>query len=77
MYVCVYSIVFSVFKSEGVLGGNGLGGACVHIKALDPIPFLNQNKICTEGMLGQYPLSMLERTLFTKHICDRIWENPL
>ena len=48
----VYDSVFSSDNSEGILGGRGLGGAFVHIKALGPIPYPHQR------IVGQYPLSM-------------------
>ena len=44
---------------QGVLGGCGLGRAYNHIKVFSPVTFPLQRKISGEGILGQYPLSML------------------
>ena len=51
----VYDSVFFPDNSEGVLGGRGLGGAFVHIKALGSILYTHQSKI---RIMAQYPLSM-------------------
>ena len=51
---------------EGVLGKHILGGASAHIKALDSTLIPQQRNSCTEGIWGQYPLSMLGRTLKRK-----------
>ena len=45
------------------MGGHGWGVAYGHIKASSLFPFPHQRKICTEGLLGRYALSMLGRTL--------------
>ena len=45
-----------------MLGGCGLGGACNHTKAFGRAPFTHQRKASSEGVLGQYPLSMIART---------------
>ena len=53
---------------EGVLGKAYLGGASAHIKALDSTLIPQKRNSCTEGIWGQYHLSMLGRTLHTHHI---------
>ena len=40
-----------------------LGGASVHIKAIGSTPIPHQSKTSSEGIWGQYLLSMLGRTL--------------
>ena len=51
-----------------MLGGCDLGGAYSYIKASGPAPFIRQGKISTEGMWGQYPFSILGRTLGPMHV---------
>ena len=42
-------MVLSVLP-KGIMGGNGWGVACGHIKAFGLFPFPHQRKICTEGL---------------------------
>ena len=63
---------------EGILGKHILGGASVHIKVLDSSPIPQQRNSCTEGIWGQYPLSMLGRTLVCLVLnlsLRRIWKH--
>ena len=55
--------VFSPVQIEGIWGTHILGGANVHIKAFGSTPIPHQSKTSIEGIWGQYPLSMLGRTL--------------
>ena len=41
-----------------------LGRACNHIKAFDPAPFPHQRKVSIDGILAQYPLSILGSKLY-------------
>ena len=50
---------------QGMTGGQNLGGATGHIKAIILLPFPHQRKVCTEGLLGRHALRMLGRTLDT------------
>ena len=56
--ICVQS-VFSPNQCKGIFGGWSLGGTRNHIKVTGPAPFPHQRKISTDGILGQYPVSML------------------
>ena len=56
--------VFSPVWIKGIiLWMHILGGANVHIKAIGSTPIPHQSKTNTEGIWGQYLLSMLGRTL--------------
>ena len=59
--------VVSTNKSEGMLGGHSLGGACGNIKVLSSTLFPHQSCISIEGLQSQHALRMLGRTLYGIH----------
>ena len=62
--------VLSTDKSEGMLGGRGMGGACGNIKVLSSTLFQHQSCISVEDLQSQHALCMLGRTL---HACN-MWQ---